>query len=261
MFMLCIKSKYVIILLFSLFTVSLHAQYEIEGDTVGLKHDSLMAIPYNGSISFGKTVNVPNLGNLEEHGISSVTPGGNVDFRLYRPFYIPLYYIDSSPMFYGDYSTASGILPNLYSYGSQNTLPGIGRINRISFMYVLTSDYFDIQTGGSAVKYYLLHSIGQSFGVFGTLIYHPGDRFRIKVFGSYSPDSRYNFNKSSYGATIGYDVSDRFGVEVGAQRYYELQKGWQTAPVAIPYYKFNKFKFGIDMGGLLYESIRNAVDK
>lgn len=86
MFMLCIKSKYVIILLFSLFTVSLHAQYEIEGDTVGLKHDSLMAIPYNGSISFGKTVNVPNLGNLEEHGISSVTPGGNVDFRLYRPF-------------------------------------------------------------------------------------------------------------------------------------------------------------------------------
>ena len=179
----------------------------------------------------------------------------------YRPFYVPLYYTNPSPMFYGDYSTVGRILPNLYGVGSQSTLPGLGRINRISFMYGWSSGYFDVQTGVSATKYSLPYSVGQSFGAFGTLLYHPGERFYIKLFGSYSPDSRYGFNRTFYEATIRYDVTDRFGVEVGVQRYYEPQRGWQTAPIAIPYYRFNKLKFGIDMGGLLYEGIRNAVDK
>lgn len=220
-----------------------------------------MTVPYRGSVSFEKTVDVLNPKTPELHGGSSGAPGANVDFRLSRPFYVPLYYVNPSPMFYGDYSTEGKLLPNLYGGGSQNTLPGIGRINRISFIYGRTCDYFDVQAGVNAVKYSFPYSIGQSFGAFGTLIYHPSERFRIKIFGSYSPDSRYNFNKSSYGVTVGYDMTDRFGVEVGAQRYYEPQKGWQTAPIAIPYYKFSKFKFGIDMGGLLYEGIRNAVDK
>ena len=255
------KVQYVIALLLSLFTIRLHAQYGIEHDTVRLRKDSLVAISYKESISYGKAVNALNFKEYEVHKPSGEVFGMNVDFKLYRPFYVPLYYTNPSPMFYGDYNTVGRILPNLYGVGSQSTLPGLGRINRISFMYGWSSGYFDVQTGVSATKYSLPYSVGQSFGAFGTLLYHPGERFYIKLFGSYSPDSRYGFNRTFYEATIRYDVTDRFGVEVGVQRYYEPQRGWQTAPIAIPYYRFNKLKFGIDMGGLLYEGIRNAIDK
>lgn len=255
------KVQYAIVLLLSLFTVRLHAQHGIERDTVRLRKDSLVSIPHKESISYGKAVNTLNPKEYEVHKPSGKVSGMNVDFKLYRPFYVPLYYTNPSPMFYGDYSTAGRILPSLYGTGSQSTLPGLGRINRISFMYGWSNDYFDVQAGVSATKYSLPYSVGQSLGAFGTLLYHPRERFHIKLFGSYSPDSRYGFNGTSYGTTVGYDVTDRFGVEVGVQRYYEPQRGWQTAPIAIPYYKFNKLKFGIDMGGLLYEGIRNAVNK
>ena len=63
-----------------------------------------------------------------------------------------------------------------------------------------------------------------------------------------------------YGATMSLDMSDRFGMEVGVQRYYDAMRGrWETVPVAIPYYRFEKFKLGLDVGGILYELLRNVV--
>ena len=65
---------------------------------------------------------------------------------------------------------------------------------------------------------------------------------------------------NSYGATMSLDMSERFGVEVGAQRYYDAMRGgWQTVPVVIPYYRFEKFKLGLDVGGIIYEILRSAV--
>ena len=52
-----------------------------------------------------------------------------------------------------------------------------------------------------------------------------------------------------------------FGMEVGIQRYYDIQKGWQITPIVTPYYKFNKFSIGIDMGGMIYNMIQNTIDK
>ena len=121
--------------------------------------------------------------------------------------------------------------------------------------------YGDINAGINAVKFNLPYSIGQSFGMFGSLTYHPNEVFRIKIFGAYSPNSRYNFNNIYYGTTIGYDFTDRFGMEVGIQRYYDIQKGWQITPIVTPYYKFNKFSIGIDMGGMIYNMIQNTIDK
>ena len=85
------------------------------------------------------------------------------------------------------------------------------------------------------------------------------DRFRITAFGSYTPRNLYGFNRDAYGATIGYDFTDRFGVDVGVQRYYDPQRGWQTVPVVVPHYKFNKFDLGIDVGGILFEVLRNVI--
>lgn len=44
------------------------------------------------------------------------------------------------------------------------------------------------------------------------------------------------------------DMSDRFGMEMGVQRYYDAMSGrWETVPVMIPYYHFDKFTLGLDV--------------
>ena len=58
-------------------------------------------------------------------------------------------------------------------------------------------------------------------------------------------------------------MTEHFGMEMGVQRYYNpLRGGWETVPIAIPYYKFNNgAKMGLDVGGLIYQIFRNASFK
>ena len=187
---------------------------------------------------------------------------GIQEIKLRRPFYMP-YHTNPSPMFYGDYSTGGMIAPNLYGYGSQSTLPGIGRINEASLMYQYNiNDYWEIQAGLNATKFNFPFSIGQSFGTSGAVIYRPNEKLSFRAFGSYAPASAYGFQMSSFGGTIGYEFNDRWGMEVGAERIYDpMRRSWDTRPIAIPYYKFNKTKIGLDVGGILYEIIRSAKFK
>ncbi len=119
----------------------------------------------------------------------------------------------------------------------------------------------DIYAGANAAKYTFPYSVGQSFGVSGGMTLHPADDFHLTVFGAYSPDNRYNLNRTYYGATVGYDFTNRFGVDVGVQRYYDVRQGRKTAPMVAPSYKFRKFKLGIDVGGLFYEAVRSAIER
>ena len=63
--------------------------------------------------------------------------------------------------------------------------------------------------------------------------------------------------------SIGMDMSEHFGMELGVQRYYNpLRGGWETVPIAAPYFRFNNgAKFGFDVGGLLYEIFRDTSFK
>lgn len=241
--------------------MGVYAQEGISKDSIRLSEDSLKTIPgwqnifpdFSPSYAGTKGVEVDNL-------MDTLKVNTNVEWKLQKPFFLPPYYTNPSPMFYGDYQTGGRISPYFYGSGSQSTLPGLGRINQASFQFrYALNDYFDIRAGVNAVKYSLPMSVGQSFGFSGALVYHPTDRFRITAFGSYTPRNLYGFNRDAYGATIGYDFTDRFGVDVGVQRYYDPQRGWQTVPVVVPHYKFNKFDLGIDVGGILFEVLRNVI--
>ncbi|OUN77895.1 hypothetical protein B5G04_16955 [Bacteroides sp. An51A] len=151
----------------------------------------------------------------------------------------------------------------MYGQSSQNTLPGIGIINQASLIYQKNfNSYFNIKIGINAIKYHLpnLKQSGQSFGLLGSATYLPTEKLHISIFGCYTPNNIYNFNNSYYGTTIGYEFSERVGIEVGVQRYYDAQNGWKTVPIFIPYYKFEKFDLGIDIGGILYEIVRSIKD-
>lgn len=190
------------------------------------------------------------------------------DFSHKGEIYLP-YQINPSPLFKGDYST-SGILwqfPHgaMFGSGSQTSVPGIGLFNNASLGYQhVFNDRFELRLQADAMKINMMHSTGQVFSTSGALLYHASDRVAFKVFGSYDIGNSYGMSTHSYGATMSVDMSDRFNMEMGVQRYYDAMRGrWETVPVVIPSYRFNnKFNLGLDVGGILYEILRDvAFDK
>lgn len=185
-------------------------------------------------------------------------------FTLNGAMYLP-YTVNPSPLFRGDYST-SGILKQfsrgaIFGLGGQTSLPGIGRINDASlgYQHALTNK-LTVQFTVNALKMNMAHFAGQSFSTSGVLMYHPSERVAFKLFGSYDIGNSYGMSTHRYGATMSIDMSERFGMEIGVQRYYDAMRGrWETVPIVIPYYNFDKFTLGLDVGGILYEILRSTV--
>ncbi len=185
---------------------------------------------------------------------------------LQKPF-VPPYYINPSPLLRGDYATGGLIWHSrnaaLLGAGRQETLPGIGIVNNASLMYGMSlGDRWELQAGVGVTKMNVFPAIGQTFDASAALMYHLSDRVRLKGFGSYAAGQLYGIPAYSYGGTIGVDVTDRFSLEGGVRRYYDpMRGGWQTAPVLIPSYRFDKFKLEMDVGGLLYELLRSGIKR
>lgn len=185
-------------------------------------------------------------------------------FSLKRDISLP-YQTNPSLLFRGDYSTG-GVLHQfdhgtVFGSGSQTSMAGIGRFNSASLGYQhIFNEQFELQVRANALKVNMSHITGQAFSTSGAFLYHPSDRVTFKVFGSYDIGNSYGMSTHSYGATMSVDMSDRFGMEMGVQRYYDAMSGrWETVPVMIPYYRFDKFTLGLDVGGIVYEILRNVV--
>jgi len=186
------------------------------------------------------------------------------EISLKKEIYLP-YYTNPSPIFRGDYQT-DGIIKQFrhgafFGSGTQTSLPGIGRFNNASLGYQhVLNPKLALQLSVNAMKINMSHISGQAFSTSGALLYHPSDQVTLKFFGSYDIGNSYGMSTHRYGATMSVDMSDRFSMEVGAQRYYNAMRGrWETVPIVIPYYRFEKFKLGLDVGGLIYEILREAV--
>ena len=145
-----------------LFIFGANGQENIRENHIKLKNDSSRILSDKVRIPFNKTdllLPNPNAKDVE-------TAIDNTNFKADRPFYIPLYYINPTPMFYGDYSTSGHIFSHFYGSGSQTTLPRIGRINEASIMFhhQFNND-FETRLGINATKYNFPKSTGQAFGL------------------------------------------------------------------------------------------------
>ena len=180
--------------------------------------------------------------------------------NLKKGLYTP-YYVSPLPLFKGDYSTGRHIWKNIYANGSQESLPGIGVFNRasIDFKHQLSHHfYFNINT--EAVKINMPLTGGTGLNIGGTFVYSPNERMNINIFGNYSINNSPLLFNNNYGASLSYDFSDHFGIEVGVQRFYNSVTGkWETIPMAIPYYKTGNINLGIDVGGIIYEILRSVI--
>ena len=233
-----------------------------DGDTLRIVRDSMVPMP-GGVLESSPIYLFPErteISPLHSSGPSYSLP----EFSLKEEIRLP-YQVNPSLNFRGDYST-DGILKQfehgaLFGSGAQTTLPGIGRFNDASLGYQhVFNEKLAMQFSFNAMKINMARITGQAFSASGALFYHPSDRVTFKVFGSYDIGNSYGMSTNVYGASMSVDMSERFGVEMGVQRYYDGMRGrWETVPIVAPYYNFDKFTLGLDVGGLLYEILRTAV--
>ena len=180
---------------------------------------------------------------------------------------IPPYYLNPSPMFKGDYST-SGVLGRagggyFVGAGSQTSVPGIGRFNAAALGWQKQlNERLQLQVMADAVKMNTARFTGQSFGLSGQMVWQAQERLYFRTFGGVGFGDFRGRPSYGFGGTVGFDVTDRFGMEVGAQSYYNSLTGrWEVLPVVAPYYKFDKFKLQLDFGPILFEIIRGVIEK
>lgn len=240
------------------------AQEEIKHSIRDSVHMEVGIPMEKSSAAFHKEVLLPD-GKLPEISLPKpVNPDSLLHLSIEKPLVAP-YYTNPSPLFKGDYNT-SGLLKAytngaFYGSGRQTTIPGIGQMNEASLGYIHRfNSQWSLQMDANALKMNMPYAVGGAFGISSALIYRPSERIAFKVFGSYQRGQTYGMESHNYGATIKMGITDRFSMEMGVQRYYNPLRGcWETVPVAVPSYKFNKFELGIDVGGILYEILHKVV--
>ena len=186
-------------------------------DTLRIIRDSLQMKPQ------GEALVSPIESSVHERVdvlVSSSLPFDSSSLRLNltRPSLIIPYATNPSPLFLGDYST-SGILFThrngaLIGAGSQTSIPGIGRSNDASLMYIHSlSSQWSFSIGLDANKMHMNHFTGQAFGASGTLTYQASDRLAFNVFGGYNSGYVPGRQSYRYGGTVAWDITERFGME------------------------------------------------
>ena len=156
----------------------------------------------------------------------------------------------------------------LFASSAMNVYPGMGNIATGGVS--LTQDFGRFSFTGSFTgsKYHLDNRLYDNFGVSGRLSYRLSDRVTLNAFGSYQRGNGLYHSmaampflaSSNYGATMGVQMSDKFSMEMGAQRYYDpFSHKWMTVPILIPQINLGGQKIGIDVGGLLYEILYSLL--
>lgn len=211
---------------------------------------------------------LPSFGGAVPDSLRALLPPASMPAGKFLPEPSPVipYYRNPSPMFRGDFST-SGLLWRhrmgmLMGAGRQETLPGIGMTNTASLTYLhQLSPRWSVAVGVEAVKISRPHATGQYVGFDGMLQYRATDRLTLRAFGSYVPGQNFGLESSGYGGSMQMQMTDRFDLELGVRRVYNTMTGrWETVPIAIPAYRFSpKVRIGFDVGGLLYELLRDRV--
>lgn len=186
------------------------------------------------------------------------------EIKFIAPTYEPKLITDELPLHLGEFS-ASGVLfqsarGTLSGVGRQDNYIGLGIVNSVSFIYSYElSDRASLSAYLNATKLSAFRGYDQFFGTGALFSYQLRDNLTFNAFGNYTR-GRF-FDAGNFGAYMSLDMTPRFGVDVGAQRFYDpMRLKWDTTPIVAPYYKINKkVKLGMDFGPMLLDAVRSWV--
>ena len=155
----------------------------------------------------------------------------------------------------------------LTGFTSSQSMPGMMGIESGRLSVGQNIGNFTFSIYGEANKYGFYRGLQTSLGFGGSVDYEINDRFGITLFGSYNTPTRGMHpamagyvSIPTFGGYVDYRISDRWGVQVGAQSYRStMTRRWAAQPIVMPYFRLSKKNIiGVDVGGILYQVIRNT---
>lgn len=258
--------RYILRLLPVLALLFVSSVLRAQEDSTRVRRDSVSASFSGNLLPALPDAPAPSAGSLS--GKLSPDAGQTLPRFLPNPANALPYYTNPSPMFRGDYTTGGTLGRSgrnlFWGSGSQNSIPGIGRMNEATLGYQRElNDKLALQASINAIKMNMDHFSGQSFTAGGALVYRPQEHLRFTLFGSVDMGNAAGLFSMpyQYGGTVGFDLGDHFSMELGVRRYSDSFTGrWETRPVVIPTINFNeKFKLGLDVGPLIYDILRSVI--
>lgn len=165
----------------------------------------------------------------------------------------------------GDYTTSG----NLYRYrlgrldmeGSQNSLPGLGRINQASLLWShQINDRLKLAAAVEATQLNINFFHRHVVELKGQMSYKLSERLSLHLFANYDTGNPYDFYGRQWGGVLRWKITNRFGVDGGVRRRFNPAIGqWETVPIAAPYYMVHDCRLQIDLGPMIYDAIRQSV--
>lgn len=169
---------------------------------------------------------------------------------------------------------ASGVAPiamwndgMLYASGGRQSYPGMMGVESGSITLMHTSGPLTFTGSLMAEKTGYFRGLQTIYGVGGSVEWRMSDALSLTVFGSYYGNSRYLgpamspfLPTTNFGGYMSVHFNEHWGVDVGAQSVYNPATGRrELRPIGAPFYKLdNGVKLGVDVGGIVYELMRNA---
>lgn len=191
--------------------------------------------------------------SLMEMGLSNPRQDITVDPVLHTRYQAPsLFRAMPERPFYPSWGTGM-----MYGYSGQynDWLRGYQASAGVG-LYQQLGDYWSFTANASVYKNSIYYN---SAMVDGRLTWRPNAHFGVTVFGSYSPGtfmSPVDFGQSfNWGGFVTLE-GERFGIDLGAQTYYDPFTGHNVEPIVQPYVKFGDAKIGIDIGPMLKDALR-----
>lgn len=177
-------------------------------------------------------------------------------------------------------SMADGVWVNgwFYAAGSTELYPGMLEVDQGRVGISRSIGDFSFSAYAAANKYGSYRNVSTNFGFGGRMSYRFTERLSLTAFGAYYNRAPYGpgywqdpflgiraypyMEVSNFGGYFTVEFSDNFGIDLGAQSYYDSYRhSLVTQPIVAPYAKIGKVKLQIDTGPIILELLRNVVSK
>lgn len=154
------------------------------------------------------------------------------------------------------------------AFGSMQYMPGLMGIEEGGLQVVQNVDNVTFGVGATVSKYAYFGGMSRKVGFHGSVQWRINDVLSVRAFGSYygknafvSPAVAGYMGADSYGAALRVDASEKWGMDLGVRRVYNVMSGrWETVPIARPFFKINgKEAIGVDVGGILHSLLRSKI--
>lgn len=104
----------------------------------------------------------------------------------------------------------------------------------------------------------------------GRMQWHISPRLSLTLYGSYatdgyvrgmSPGLAETLSMPNFGGYLTWNISEHWGVDVGASMQTDNLGRWEARPIVAPFYRLGDTKLRIDVGGIVYEALRSRVQR